>query len=697
MRKIKKLTSIFLAALLATSVTAVSFESVSAIVDENGCYVPGDNVTCGTNRYYFAMPNSWLNEYTDTAGVYWWSGTDACGAIDGTGGTVTWPGYKAQKSEAENVYFIDCPKNVSAIVWNNYLDGGQDKEDPRYLEAKQSADAYVEYYSDGDSDLYDSYWFEEMEESFNGDKAALGDFADNFFIEEEYGFGFSFNFDNMIYVVDPSKTSETFDGRKTYVGDWYFYYGNVEYGTYPTREEAESKGTLKNIYDVPVEPTKPMPVDPTDPTSPDEPFVPVYPDDDEGTISFDAKKSGWNLETNKKFYCHIWKYDGSLTSSGTEWLKWQSNPEICDFDADTGIASFDLKKTGHNFDVSDGRIYCVIFSSNTGRQTYNTIMSGACIGDTMYCTDVQIENPEDSEKKCSEAVWENNPECGPEKKITSTGNIVGTAYPEGVTDETLLANYLLQYYDDPAKTALTQSLLNTLSVSPYDVMDVVYERADDESQIDTIYDILLNCSDSNEGYYNGFYYYKNNDRTAVITGCDGDEEELVIPRTIQGYKVKSIDCFAFEDCTALKSVTISNGITDIYDYAFVNCNNLKSVTIPSSVTDIGLYALGFRESKYTKDYIKIDGFTIKGVKGSVAEEYANELGFDFVAVEEDIFGDVDGNGVLSVADATSIQKYSADLIEFTDSQIEAADVNGDGAINVLDATAVQQILVGSAK
>lgn len=688
MRKIKKLTSIFLAALLATSVTAVSFESVSAIVDENGCYVPGDNVTCGTNRYYFAMPNTWLNEYTDTAGVYWWSGTDACGAIDGTGGTVTWPGYKAQKSEAENVYFIDCPKNVSAIVWNNYLDGGQDKEDPRYLEAKQSADAYVEYYSDGDSDLYDSYWFEEMEESFNGDKAALGDFADNFFIEEEYDLGFSFNFDNMIYVVDPSKTSETFDGRKTYVGDWYFYYGNGEYGTYPTREESESKGTLKNLNAGPDIPDVPVPVDPTEPTS---------PVDDEGTISFDVKKSGWNLNTNKTFYCHIWRCDGSGTSSGTDWPQWQSKTERCDFNTETGIATFDLTKTGHNFDISDGAVYCVIFSSNTGMMTYNTIMSGACIGDTMYCTDVQIENPEDSEKKCSEAVWENNPDCGPEKKITSTGNIVGTAYPEGVTDETLLANYLLQYYDDPAKTALTQSLLNTLNVSPYDVMDVVYERADDESQIDTIYDILLNCSDSNESYYNGFYYYKNNDRTAVITGCDGDEEEIVIPRTIQGYKVKSIDYFAFEDCTALKSVTISNGITDIYDYAFVNCNNLKSVTIPSSVTDIGLYALGFRESKYTKDYIKIDGFTIKGVKGSVAEEYANEVGFDFVAIEEEIIGDVDGNGVLSVADATSIQKYSADLIEFTDSQIEAADVNGDGAINVLDATAVQQILVGSAK
>lgn len=72
MRKFEKITSIFLSALLAFSMMAVSFESVSAVVDENGCYTPGDNVEA-TYRYYFAMPNTWLNEYTDTAGVYWWS------------------------------------------------------------------------------------------------------------------------------------------------------------------------------------------------------------------------------------------------------------------------------------------------------------------------------------------------------------------------------------------------------------------------------------------------------------------------------------------------------------------------------------------------------------------------------------------------------------------------------------------------
>lgn len=675
MRKIKKLTSIFLAALLATSVSSVSFESVSAIVDENGCYVPGDNVTCGTNRYYFAMPNEWYNSNTDTAGVYWWNGTDACNAVDGSGGTVRWPGYKAQRSGINNVYYIDCPKDVPTIVWNNYINGGTDTDAPVYLDAKQAKNAGVEYYSDGNSDLYDYDWFAEMEDSFNGDKAALGDFADNFFIEEEYGFGFSFNFDNMIYVVDINKTSESFDGRKIYLGDWYFYYGNGEYGIYPTKEESVAKGLFGRVDDYKV------------PSTPDEPVVVS------NLIKFDAKKSGWNLDTNRKIYCHIWRADGTGS-----WPEWQTKTEQCVFDRSTGIATYDLSKTGNTIRPSDGKIYCVIFSSNTGMMTYNTIMSGSCIGDTLYCNGVQIENPEDSEKKCMVAVWENNPDCGPEKKITSTGNIVGTAYPDGENDVTLIANYLMQYYEDPTKTERTQYILDTLKVRPADVIAVVKHRAaGDDKKINAIVDILSNCTDPTRNYFSGYYYSKNFDGTVRITGYDGDVEELVIPRKIGSYQIKSISDNAFKDCTTLKSVTIPAGVTDVGSYAFLNCNNLKSVTIPSSVTNIGQYTFGFRKSKYTNDYVKIDGFTIKGVKGSIAEEYANEVGFDFVAIEEEIIGDVDGNGVLSVADATSIQKYSADLIEFTDSQIEAADVNGDGAINVLDATAVQQILVGSAK
>ncbi|MGN0448891.1 MAG: hypothetical protein ACI4G0_00810 [Ruminococcus sp.] len=269
----KKLVSLLLAGSVVASMAAIASVSASAIIDSNGCYAPGENVTCGTYRYYFAMPNTWLSEYSDTAGAYWYNGTDACNAVDGSGGDLKWPGYKAQRDEYKSsnygLYYVDCPTDVPQIIWNNYTDGGQDKEAPIYLTAKQSNDAPTEFYVADDSDLYDQDWFDEMEESYSGDKAKLGDFADNFFYDEEYGLGFAMNFDNMIFVVPTEPNGENFEGKPTFNGDWYFYYGNGEYGTYPTKEEAEEKGTLLSLENV-ATPDEPTPTTPgsTDPTDP---------------------------------------------------------------------------------------------------------------------------------------------------------------------------------------------------------------------------------------------------------------------------------------------------------------------------------------------------------------------------------------------------------------------------------------------
>ena len=304
----KKLVSLLLAGSVVASMAAIASVSASAIIDSNGCYAPGENVTCGTYRYYFALPNTWLSEYSDSAGAYWYNGTDACGAVDGSGGDLKWPGYKAQrdeyKSSSYGLYYVDCPTDVPQIIWNNYTDGGEDKEAPIYLTAKQSNDANTEFYVADDSDLYDQDWFDEMEESFNGDKAKLGDFADNFFYDEVYDLGFALNFDNMIFVVPAEPNGENFQGKPTYNGDWYFYYGNGEYGTYPTKEEAEEKGTLLSLENVatPEEPTPTNPgsTDPTDPgkkpgqpsTDPASATKPASTDTPTSTVSGGAVQTG---------------------------------------------------------------------------------------------------------------------------------------------------------------------------------------------------------------------------------------------------------------------------------------------------------------------------------------------------------------------------------------------------------------------
>ncbi len=60
-----------------------------------------------------------------------------------------------------------------------------------------------------------------------------------------------------------------------------------------------------------------------------------------------------------------------------------------------------------------------------------------------------------------------------------------------------------------------------------------------------------------------------------------------------------------------------------------------------------------------------------------------------------MLGDVNGDGTLSIADATTIQKYLASITELTSEQLALADFNGDGVVNVSDATAIQRELVNS--
>lgn len=51
--------------------------------------------------------------------------------------------------------------------------------------------------------------------------------------------------------------------------------------------------------------------------------------------------------------------------------------------------------------------------------------------------------------------------------------------------------------------------------------------------------------------------------------------------------ITEINARAFNECTALTSITIPNSVTYIGSYAFYNCKSLTSITIPDNVTYIG--------------------------------------------------------------------------------------------------------------
>lgn len=203
----KKIISLMLAMALSASMVAVAAVSVSADTDSDGNYVPSEGTE--TYRYYFYMPQRWENEFTTSTGAYWWEGTDAC---------ETWQDmYKVKETENENIFCIDVPTDVPKLIFNNYVDGGDDPEAPQYTKAAQTSDVTC---VDDDGEEAWGYWPKTDEDDPSN---------------ELYPEGIR-NFDNMIYVIDENRIEENpLNQKLTCRGQWYYYYGNGEYGYTPVK------------------------------------------------------------------------------------------------------------------------------------------------------------------------------------------------------------------------------------------------------------------------------------------------------------------------------------------------------------------------------------------------------------------------------------------------------------------------------
>ena len=214
-----------LSVMLAVASFSATAISASAQIDTKGEYTPSQ--VTETRRYYFIMPEDWKNEYAETCGIYWWAGTDPADP---------WPGYTANKTEFDNIYYCDVPADVSTIIWNNAFNGGDDTAASEFYFARQTANISAEYYEEGECDFYP-----------NG-------------IDAENGF------DNMIYVLDPNSVlNSEFSGKVVPSGEWYYYYGDGTYSWYPTKAEAVKAGKvfdsdyliIEDVFEKSAEPTEP--------------------------------------------------------------------------------------------------------------------------------------------------------------------------------------------------------------------------------------------------------------------------------------------------------------------------------------------------------------------------------------------------------------------------------------------------------
>lgn len=108
-----------------------------------------------------------------------------------------------------------------------------------------------------------------------------------------------------------------------------------------------------------------------------------------------------------------------------------------------------------------------------------------------------------------------------------------------------------------------------------------------------------------------FEYTLLEDGTAMITRfTDAAITDLVIPSELDGHPVSAISAFVFKGYESLRTVTIPEGVTTIWNSAFTGCENLSSVNIPAGVTTIGDGA--FNGCKSLKSITIPDSVTLIG-------------------------------------------------------------------------------------
>lgn len=502
------------------------------------------------------------------------------------------------------------------------------------------------------------------------------------------------------------------------------------------------------------------------------------------SISFDVASAGWTNVSS--VYCHIWRADGMGTNTGGSWLEWQSKQEKCEYNADTGIAAFNLTNTGNSFSYEDGKDYCVVFSSDRGAETYPAVMSGRCIGDTLYAADDIIQSPDDSDRKITTVEWRNNPDCGALKQIDFNGNIQGRVHPENENDATMLARYLIKYYDNTYVTAHVPGLLETLNLSKEDTMSAVYYVLDaDNPDYDTIVKAVENTLNANlpssdEPVQNPLIYFDaasagwqnfqtiychvfcldENYKTTAGAGwnqvgwqhkdekCEYNAETGIAAYDLSktGNEFRTSDgkiyCLIFSSNTGIQIFnTIMNGSCigdtlyctgDYIETASGNripealwrinsdCGPRKEITSGGRILGDTL-AEGMTDERLLADYLltyySLNSDIYTGI--DVVQSLINKLCvsptdvmfevYDMAQTEEaldavlgileqcrepirQIYGDVNGDGEISIMDATLIQKHCAriELIEGT--AFILADFNGDNQLTVREATQIQQYI-----
>ena len=150
-----------------------------------------------------------------------------------------------------------------------------------------------------------------------------------------------------------------------------------------------------------------------------------------------------------------------------------------------------------------------------------------------------------------------------------------------------------------------------------------------ESVIEIGEEAFMDCTDLEEVNFAGSTAYLGERAFKNCTGLT----EMYVPASGILYDG------TFAGCTRLAGVALEYGNMYVEEGAFTGCTSLEYIYLPASIEQI-----------YTKDFKGLKDVEVAGLKDSVAERFATQMGFKFEAEEypDGLFTDVAGGRFFSV-------------------------------------------------
>lgn len=246
------------------------------------------------------------------------------------------------------------------------------------------------------------------------------------------------------------------------------------------------------------------------------------------------------------------------------------------------------------------------------------------------------------------------------------------------------------------------------SIFVYDIALDAYKEADYWKDLTNIIGMPYTFEVDGKSYHattmNTASVMTHSDEATLYSG------DIVIPDSVtyegMTFAVTGIESNAFDGCFELTSVVIPNSVETIGEQAFQGCTGLKSVTIGSGVTAIGAKAFNYCNALETVKCLgteppvmaSADCFTTTAynraqllVPRQFVDAYqATDYWCKFAHIDgwgSAGRGDVNGDGVMSITDVTSL----IDVLlghELDSFYFDSADLNSNNRLDIGDVTSL---------